>query len=119
MLRSELSRDRPPVNSAREHSVKTFFCKLNAPRPTFGQDMTPDEGRLMQEHAVYWRDWMAQGKVVTFGVVGDPAGVFGIGVIEVDDDAEARRLTDGDPVIRAGRGFRYDVHPMPFGAVHR
>jgi hypothetical protein len=99
--------------------VKTFFCRLNAPRATFGQDMTPDEARLMQEHAVYWRDWMAQGKVVTFGVVGDPAGVFGIGVIEVDDDAEARRLADGDPVIRAARGFRYDVHPMPFGAVHR
>jgi hypothetical protein len=99
--------------------VKTFFCRLNAPRPTFGQDMSADEARLMQEHAAYWRDWMARGRVVTFGVVADPAGVFGIGVVEVADEAEVRHLTDGDPVIGSGRGFSYDVYPMPFGAVHR
>ena len=99
--------------------MKTFFCRLNAPRPTFGQDMSADEARLMQEHAAYWRDWMARGRVVTFGVVADPAGVFGIGVVEVADEAEVRHLTDGDPVIGSGRGFSYDVYPMPFGAVHR
>ena len=99
--------------------MKTFFCKLIAPRPTFGQDMTQEEAALMQEHAVYWRDWMARGHVVTFGVVADPAGVFGIGVVEVDDDAQVRDLTDSDPTVKSGRGFRFEVHPMPFGAVHQ
>lgn len=99
--------------------MMTFFCKLHPPRASFGQDMTAEEGALMQQHAAYWKEWMAKGRVVTFGVVGDPAGVFGIGVVEVDDETEARRITDDDPVVRSGRGFRYDVLPMPFGAVHR
>jgi len=99
--------------------VTTFFCKLIAPRPTFAQDMTEEERTLMQRHALHWREWMERGRVVTFGVVADPAGAFGIGVVEVQDDAEARELTENDPVIRSGLGFRYEVHPMPLGAVHR
>jgi hypothetical protein len=28
-----------------------FFCRLNAPRATFAQDMTPGEADLMARHA--------------------------------------------------------------------
>lgn len=93
-----------------------FFCKLVAPRPTFGQDMTPDEGALMQRHAVYWNGLMAQGHVVTFGVVGHPEGVFGIAVASFDSEAEVRAATDADPVIQANTGFRFEIYPMPLGA---
>ncbi|HYR11268.1 MAG TPA: YciI family protein [Longimicrobium sp.] len=93
-----------------------FFCKLVAPRPTFGQDMTPDEGALMQRHAVYWNELMSRGHVVTFGVVGDPRGVFGIAVVSFGSEAEVRAATDADPVIQAGAGFSYEIHPMPLGA---
>ena len=82
------------------------------------QDMTEEEKGLMQAHGVYWRDAMNRGHVVAFGVVGDPAGAFGIGIVEFSGPEEAQAFTDGDPVIKAGRGFRYDVLPMPFGAVH-
>lgn len=99
--------------------MKTFFCRLVAPRPSFLQDITPDEGKLMQEHGAYLRRQMDEGRVVTFGVVADPAAVFGVAVIEVADEGEAERLTAQDPVITSGRGFRYEMHPMPFGAVHR
>jgi uncharacterized protein len=98
--------------------VKAFFCKLIAPRPTFAQDMSGEEAALMQEHAVYWTDWMAKGRVVTFGLVADPTGAYGIAVVEVDDEAEVRSLTGNDPTIRSGRGFRFDVYPMPLGAAH-
>jgi hypothetical protein len=98
--------------------VPAYFCKLHPPRPTFAQDMTPAEGALMGEHAAYWQDGLGRGKVVTFGFVADPAGGYGIGVVDVDDEAEVRRFTDGDPTIRSGRGFRFEVHPMPFGAAH-
>lgn len=98
--------------------MKTYFCKLIAPRPTFAQDMSAEEAALMQEHAVYGRDWMAKGRVVTFGLVADPAGAYGIAVVEVDDDAEVHGLTANDPTIRSGRGFRFDVYPMPRGAAH-
>ena len=80
--------------------------------------MSEAEAALMQEHALYWRDWMEKGRVVTFGLVADPGGAYGIAVVEVDDDAEVRSLTGNDLTIRSGRGFRFDVHPMPRGAVH-
>jgi len=96
----------------------TFFCRLLPPRPTFAQDMSAAEAKAMQEHAAYWRDCMAKGQVVVFGLVADPAAAFGIVVIEVADESEARRLTANDPAIRAGHGLRYEIHPMPRGAVY-
>ena len=95
---------------------QTFYCRLNAPRATFGQDMTPDEMRLMQAHAAHWRGSELWPGVLAFGVVGDPAGVFGVAVVEAGDESRLRAVLDADPVIRAGTGFSWDVHPMPFGA---
>jgi len=94
-----------------------FFCKLIAPRPTFTQDMSPEEGQLMQQHAAYWKDWMVRGHVLGFGLVADPAGAFGMGVVDFDNAADARAFADGDPTIQSDRGFSMEVHPMPFGFV--
>jgi hypothetical protein len=43
--------------------------------------------------------------------------VFGVGIVDVDDDVELGALLDHDPTIASGLGFRWEVHPMPFGAV--
>ncbi|HEX7113210.1 MAG TPA: YciI family protein [Mizugakiibacter sp.] len=99
--------------------MKTFFCKLLPPRPSFPADITPDEMLLMQQHAQYWLGWMARGCVVAFGPVADPRGSYGIGILEVEDDGEVQRFTANDPVILADCGFAYEVQPMPRGAVHR
>ena len=96
----------------------TFFCRLNPPRPTFAHDMTLEEGELMRRHAEHWKDAMARGQVVAFGLVGDPSGPFGIGILQVADEAAAHAFTAQDPVVVANRGFRYDVLLMPFGVVH-
>jgi hypothetical protein len=96
----------------------TFFCKLNPPRPTFALDMTPEEARVMGDHAVYWKAMMDRGYVVTFGLVGDPAGPYGIGILEVDSEAMVHELTGNDPTILSGRGFSCEIYPMPWGAVH-
>lgn len=95
----------------------TFFCRLLPPRASFGQDMTPAEGQLMQEHAAYWKEWMGRGHVVAFGVVGDPRGVFGIGIVEFGSEADVHAFTGGDPTIRSGQGFDFEVLPMPLGVV--
>ena len=47
--------------------MKTFFCKLVPPRPTFAQDMSDAEASLMQAHATYWRGLMDEGLAVGFG----------------------------------------------------
>jgi len=98
--------------------MKTFFCKLIGPRVTFPGDMTPGEGQAMQRHAAYWGASMDKGQVVAFGPVADPAGTYGILILEVEDEAAARSLIDHDPVIEAKLGFRFEIHPMPRGAVH-
>jgi YCII-related domain len=98
--------------------MKTFFCKLVPPRTTFAQDMSDAEASLMQAHATYWRGLMDEGLAVGFGLVADPAGAYGIGIVEVDDEAAVQTLTDNDPTIRSGHGFSFQVLPMPRGIVH-
>ena len=94
-----------------------FFCRLLPPRASFAQDMTPGEGRLMREHAAYWGDGVARGEVVAFGLVGDPKGPYGIGIVRFGSAAEVQAFSDGDPVIRSTSGFRYEILPMPLGVV--
>jgi len=92
---------------------KHFLIKLVSPRPTFPADMTPAERATMLEHVAYWTGKLADGSMIAFGPVADPGGVWGLGLLCVRDEAEVSALTAGDPVIRAGGGFRYDVLLMP------
>jgi len=34
-------------------------------------------------------------------------------IVEVEDQAAAQVLADGDPIIASGFGFRFDILPMP------
>jgi uncharacterized protein YciI len=90
-----------------------FFSKLLPPRATFPGDMTPLEAKFMQEHSNYWRALVAQDRAVVLGPVMDPAGAYGVGIIRAADAAQARAMVDDDPVIKAGLGFRVELHPMP------
>ena len=93
-----------------------FLCRLNGPRPNFAFDMSEDERALMQTHAGYWHDLVAKGSAVLFGPVFDPKGPWGLG-IEAADEAAARALTDGDPVMKAGRDFSIDIVPVHIAAI--
>jgi uncharacterized protein YciI len=98
--------------------VKTFFCRLHGPRKTFPADMTPAEAQAMQRHVAYWRSCMEKGGVVAFGPVVEPEATYGILILEAESEAAARSLLDADPVVEAKLGFRFEMHPMPRGAVH-
>jgi uncharacterized protein YciI len=95
-----------------------FLFKLSSPRPTFPQDMTEAERQLMQKHGAYWTALAQEGMVVVFGPVIDPRGVWGVGIVEVEDESAARSLADKDPVTISNLGFKWDVFPMP-GAILR
>jgi hypothetical protein len=92
--------------------VPYFHCKLMPPSPTFTQTMTRGEMALMQTHVAYWTDQAARGTAVIFGPVADPAGVWGLCVLEVTDEAELQALTANDPVILSSLGFHYEILPM-------
>jgi len=74
--------------------------------------MTPDERRFMQEHVVYWREMLAQGRAIVFGPVDDPRGGWGLGVVRARNEAEVRVYESNDPAVKSGRGFSYEVLPM-------
>ena len=95
-----------------------YFLKLIPPRPTFPMDMSDDERRLMQEHVVYMAGQFQGGKVLIYGPVMEPGGPFGMGVFEVDDEAEARRIMEADPTVVAGLN-RFALCPMRVGNARR
>ena len=42
-------------------------------------------------------------------------GAFGMAVLEVGDEGEARRFFENDPSVRAGLN-RFEIHPMQVAA---
>ncbi len=86
-----------------------FFVRTNNPRPTFHLDMTAEERAVMTKHVEYWSEKAERGIAIVFGPVIDPNGVYGMGVYEVEDEAEMRRLLEGDP---AKGLLQYEVTPM-------
>jgi len=90
---------------------RMFLCRLIPPRPTFMQDMTSDERAIMEAHGQYWHTKLAEGVAIAFGPVADPAGGWGLGIVEARDDAELKAFQSADPAIASGRGFRYESLP--------
>ena len=91
--------------------VKRFLYKLIPPRPTFVQDMTEAERKAMEEHGIYWKGLTNRGIAIVFGLVLDPKGPWGVAIVEVADEPDARTLGLNDPAVKAGLTF--DVYPMP------
>lgn len=88
---------------------KHYYLKLVPVRPTFALDMSEDERAVMLKHVAYWMELMNKGKVIVFGPVSDPAGAFGMGVIEAESEEEVKNITDNDPASKINR---YEVYPM-------
>ncbi len=85
--------------------------RLIPPRTTFVQDMTPEEEALMMAHAEYLKRFFDEGKLLAYGPVLAAAGPFGIGLFDVEGEAEADAIMRGDPTIVAGLN-RYEISPM-------
>jgi uncharacterized protein YciI len=88
-----------------------FFVKLIPPRPTFADDMTPVEEKLMQEHADYWAAEFTKGTVLIIGPVLDPRGAWGMAVLETATEEEARTLAMNDPTVKSGLN-KVEISPM-------
>lgn len=86
-----------------------YLIKLVPNRPTFAQDMTDDERAIMQQHIAYWKEYLDSGIMLVFGPVFDPAGVYGIGIIEVDSEEQAKALMANDPASTINH---YEYHKM-------
>jgi hypothetical protein len=76
---------------------KTFYAvKLIPPRQDFAMTMTEDERTIMGQHAQYWTEYMNKGLVHAFGPVLDPKGVYGFGIVSVDNEEQLKTFIAGD-----------------------
>ena len=88
---------------------KYYFLKLLPKRAGFAQTMSDEEKNIMLKHVAYWKDFLDKGIVVVYGPVMDPKGVYGIGVIGVDDEKELNTLIENDP---AGKINDYEFYSI-------
>ena len=95
--------------------MEHYLLKLNPPRPTFQADMTGAEQELMGRHVAYWQELAEHGTAIVFGPVSDPAGAWGLAVVEAETEEQVRALGDADPAVVSGLA-RFEVSPMP-GAI--
>ena len=65
----------------------------------------------MSDHGAYFQQHFDAGKVLLFGPVLSPEGAFGVGILELADDAEARQFCENDPSVRAGLNH-WELSPM-------
>lgn len=90
-----------------------FLMRLMPPRPSFPNDGTGEEMAAMKRHAEYWHQKALSGSAIAVGPVFEGRGAWGVAIVEVEDRAEAQALSDGDPIVASGFGFRFDILPMP------
>lgn len=63
----------------------------------------------MQEHVIYWKEKMNEGKVVAFGPVIDPRETYGLGIVMVENEKELLDFIENDPASQINR---YEYYPM-------
>jgi uncharacterized protein YciI len=85
-----------------DEPASLFLFRLIPPRADFAQTMTDAEQRAMAEHMAYWQELLAAGRVVVYGPVADPEGVWGLGVLRAADRAEVIAIAEADPSVTAG-----------------
>ena len=88
---------------------KYFVLYLLPSRPDFAQTMSENERAIMMKHIAYWTAIMNEGKAIAFGPVIDPSGVYGLGILAVDNENEVKDFIANDPATAINQ---YEYFPM-------
>jgi uncharacterized protein YciI len=72
-------------------------------RPESVEDPTPDEERAVGAHFAHLQRGAADGTIVLAGPsIAGPENAFGLVVLDLEDEQEARALMESDPAITGG-----------------
>jgi len=85
-----------------------FLVIYRPPRPTFNDDATADEERIIGIHFQYLKRLLAEGKLLIAGPCEDAS--MGLAVIECENQDEARSILAADPAIE-GKVFTGEIKP--------
>jgi uncharacterized protein YciI len=82
--------------------MSLFLFRLIPPRADFAQTMSEAEQQAMAAHMQYWQQMLDDGRVLVYGPVADPEGVWGMGVVRAESQQEALLMGGEDPVVAQG-----------------
>lgn len=89
-------------------SGKQYCVRLYKAGPKRNQP--PDEAeRIQTEHQHYLMQLRMEGKLLISGPVLDDPELKGVGIFNTSDTEEVKRLSDGDPAVKAGK-LVYEVY---------
>ena len=91
-----------------EAKPQFFLAELRGTRAGWPDNMTSDEERVMGEHFAYLKDLTAKGKCLMAGPVW---GKFGLVVLKVQSETEAREIMDKEPSV-VQKVHTYEIYPM-------
>lgn len=86
-----------------------YLVKLLGTRPTWPDDMTADEEKIMSEHFMYLKKLVHDRKVITAGPVFDPT--FGLIIFQVQSEDDVREIMSNEPSIVNGL-HTYEISQM-------
>jgi uncharacterized protein YciI len=87
------------------------LCLAKTPRPTFLQDMTPEEADTMRRHGMWLKGLLEQGRLLLAGPCLDNS--YGVAIFKAASVDEVRALLEEDPAKTLFAG--YELHPMRVG----
>ncbi len=90
-------------------SAQYFLLQLLPCRSDFAYTMSAEERQIMQQHVVYWKQKMNEGKVIVFGPVLHPQAPYGLGIVKVADEEEVKLFIKEDPASQLNQ---YEYFPM-------
>ena len=85
-----------------------FLVIYRPPRPTFNDDATADEERVIGMHFQYLKRLLAEGKLLIAGPCEDAS--MGLAVLECESQDEARSILAADPAVQ-GKIFTGEIKP--------
>jgi uncharacterized protein YndB with AHSA1/START domain/uncharacterized protein YciI len=95
-------------NPAAPPAPQFFLVELHGTRPGWPDNMTSDEERVLGEHYIYLKNLTAKGIVRMAGPVW---GKFGLIILKVYSEAEAREIMDKEPSV-VQKVHTYELAPM-------
>ena len=81
---------------------KHFLFTIRPMREGFIDEPTADEQRIMGEHFQYLKTALEAGTLLIAGPCIAGADTFGMGVLAMESEADARAFMEADPSVRGG-----------------
>jgi len=89
----------------------SFLVFLRPARPEMPFEPTEEESRIVGEHYDYLVSLRDAGKLVVAGPSVVPGDTIGIGVLDVEDEAEVQAIVAADPAVSSGV-MTAEIRPM-------